>query len=421
MGIGTMSRPAVFLDRDGVLNRAIIRDGRSCPPSVPGEVEVPADVPGALKRLKAAGFALVVVTNQPDVARGRQTREMVEAINAVLSAQLPIDEFRVCYHDDADGCDCRKPRPGLLVRPPCYDVGASVLIGDRGRDIDAGHRAGVRATILVEGGHDEPVGVDADLRVRSLSEAADWILSTLPAKAFVRQLADLRVKIFADGAELPGMLALYARPYIQGFTTNPTLMHKAGIRDYRGFARDVLAAIPDRPISFEVLSDDFAEMDRQAREIATWGAHVRVKIPVTDTRGASACALIRRLAHDGVKLNVTALLTLAQVREACDALRGGAPSCLSVFAGRIADTGRDPVPLMAAAVEIASLAGVELIWASPRELLNIFQADEIGCHIITVTHDILRKLDSIGKDLGELSLETVRMFYDDARAAGFSL
>ena len=234
--------------------------------------------------------------------------------------------------------------------------------------------------------------------------------------------ADLRVKIFADGAELAGMLALYRQPYIRGFTTNPTLMNKAGIRDYRAFAREVLSAIPDRPISFEVFSDEFDDMERQAREIATWGSYVYVKVPVTNTRREPAYDLIRRLSHAGVKVNVTALMTLDQVRRVTEAVRGGAPSNISVFAGRIADTGRDPLPIMIAALEIMQAAPeAELIWASPRELLNIVQADAIGCHIITVTPDILKKLDGIGKDLAEFSLDTVRMFHDDARKAGFTL
>ena len=235
-------------------------------------------------------------------------------------------------------------------------------------------------------------------------------------------LATLRTKIFADGAELEGMLALYRQPYIKGFTTNPTLMRKAGITDYRAFARQVVTTIPDRPISFEVFADDFFEMERQALEIATWGEHVYVKIPVTNTQRETATALIHRLSHRGVKLNVTAVMTLDQVRDVVDALTGGAPSYVSVFAGRIADTGRDPVPLMTEAVRILeSEPRAELMWASPRELLNIFQADAIGCHIITVTQDILKKLSLVGKDLDEYSLETVKMFFDDARAAGFSL
>jgi transaldolase len=238
----------------------------------------------------------------------------------------------------------------------------------------------------------------------------------------MKSVEHLSVKIFADGADLAAMLELYQKPYIKGFTTNPTLMRKAGITDYRGFARDVLAAIPDRPISFEVFSDEFCEMERQAMEIAGWGENVYVKVPVTNTRGESACALVRRLSHAGVKLNVTALLPLEQVRTIAGAIAGGAPACISVFAGRMADTGVDPVPVMRRAVEVLRAApNAELIWASPRELLNIFQADEVGCHIITVTHDILRKLSLIGRDLHDYSLDTVKMFHTDAAHAGFSL
>ncbi|MEA2327751.1 MAG: transaldolase [Thermoanaerobaculia bacterium] len=236
------------------------------------------------------------------------------------------------------------------------------------------------------------------------------------------RLEDLKVKIFADGAEKGGMLEMYAKPYIKGFTTNPTLMHKVGLTDYRAFARDIVSAIPDRPISFEVFSDEFEEMERQAREIATWGDNVYVKIPVTNTRREPAYDLVRRLANEGVKLNITAIMTIDQVRDVVDAVKDGAPSCVSVFAGRIADTGRDPVPIMTECVDILKAAPqAELIWASPRELLNIIQADAIGCHIITVTNDILKKLPLIGKDLADYSLDTVRMFYDDGRKAGFTL
>ena len=212
----------------------------------------------------------------------------------------------------------------------------------------------------------------------------------------------MSVKIFADGAEKAPMLKLYANPQIQGFTTNPTLMRKAGITDYEAFARDILTAIPDRPISFEVFADEFDEMERQAERIATWGVNVYVKIPVTNTRGESAAELVRRLAGRGVKQNVTALMTLAQVREITDALAAGPAANISVFAGRVADTGVDPLPMMRSALEIMRPhPQLELIWASPRELLNIVQASEIGCHIITVTSDILNKLPLMGKNLSE--------------------
>jgi transaldolase len=238
----------------------------------------------------------------------------------------------------------------------------------------------------------------------------------------MKTLSDLKVAIFADGAEKAGMLEMYAKPYIKGFTTNPTLMRKAGVSDYESFARDILQEIPDRPISFEVFADDFPEMARQARKIATWGKNIRVKIPITNTRGESAVPLCERLTREGIPLNVTAVFTLEQVRAVVDAAKGGAPTYVSVFAGRIADTGVDPVPLMAEAVSSLEAApNTELIWASPRELLNIFQADAIGCHIITVTNDILQKLSLVGRDLGDYSLDTVKMFYNDGRAARFEL
>jgi len=238
----------------------------------------------------------------------------------------------------------------------------------------------------------------------------------------MKAVNDLKVKLFADGAEKLSMLELYRNPLIKGFTTNPTLMRKAGISDYEAFARDILEAIPDRPISLEVFADDFPDMARQARKIAAWGPNVYVKIPVTNTRRESSADLVRALTQDGVKLNVTAILALDQVREVVNALSGGAPSNVSVFAGRIADTGIDPVPLMASAMEILRPhPQMELIWASPRELLNVFQADDIGCHFITATPDILKKLSLVGKDLSEYSLDTVRMFYDDATKSGFRL
>lgn len=238
----------------------------------------------------------------------------------------------------------------------------------------------------------------------------------------MKKVSDLTVKIFADGADKAGIMDMYAKPYIKGFTTNPTLMRKAGISDYRVFAKDVLQAVPDRPISFEVFSDEFAEMERQAMEIAGWGEHVYVKIPVTNTRREPSYDLVRKLSYAGVKVNVTALMTLDQVRKVVTTVSPDTSCCISVFAGRMADTGRDPVPLMAAAVELLNITPkAELIWASPRELLNIFQADAVGCHIITVTNDILKKLTLVGYDLTEYSLDTVKMFHGDAKEAGFRL
>ena len=238
----------------------------------------------------------------------------------------------------------------------------------------------------------------------------------------MKTLEQLKVKIFADGADLDGILKLYRNPHITGFTTNPTLMRKSGISDYEKFSRQILEHISDRPISFEVFSDEFTEMKRQAHKIAAWGKNVYVKIPVTNTRHESSVDLVRSLAAEGLQLNVTALMTLEQVSVVSAALESHAPSYISVFAGRIADTGRDPMPLMKEAVEIMSPHKTqELIWASPRELLNIFHADEIGCHVITVTHDILKKLSLVGKDLDEYSLDTVKMFHGDAVKAGYRL
>ena len=238
----------------------------------------------------------------------------------------------------------------------------------------------------------------------------------------MKKLEQLKVKIFADGADKAGMLEMYDKPFIKGLTTNPTLMKKAGITDYRAFCKDILTSIKDKPLSFEVFSDDFLEMERQALEIASWGENVYVKIPITNTKQEACYDLVKRLATQKVKLNVTALMTLDQVKNVVLSLDPHVPSYVSVFAGRIADTGYDPVPMMAQAVDILKAAPAsELIWASPRELLNIFQADDIGCHVITVTNDILKKLSLVGYDLDQYSLDTVKMFYKDAVDAGFKL
>ena len=235
-------------------------------------------------------------------------------------------------------------------------------------------------------------------------------------------LSQLKVKIFADGADKTAMLDMYAKPYIKGLTTNPTLMRKSGIANYRAFARDILSYINDNPVCFEVLADEFAQMEHQALEIAGWADNVYVKIPITNTKRETSRALVKRLSDRQVKLNVTAIMTLTQLEDVMTALNPATASYLSVFAGRIADTGIDPLPLMRKAVEMLKVnSNAELVWASSRETFNIFQANAIGCQVITVTNDILNKLSLIGYDLAEYSLDTVKMFYDDARKAGFSL
>ena len=232
-----------------------------------------------------------------------------------------------------------------------------------------------------------------------------------------------KVKIFSDGADKKAMLEMYQNPIVKGLTTNPSLMKKSGITDYVTFCKDILKDIKTKPISFEVFADHFTEMKRQALEIASWGKNVYVKIPITNSEGESSLPLIKELSLSGVKLNVTAVLTLEQSWGACQSLKGGAPSILSIFAGRIADTGRDPIPLMQAAVALcrATDSNIELLWASSREALNIVQADQMGCHIITATTDLIKKISMFNKDLTELSLDTVRMFKTDAESAGYSL
>ena len=231
-----------------------------------------------------------------------------------------------------------------------------------------------------------------------------------------------RIKIFADGASLGGILEMSRNPLISGFTTNPTLMRKAGITDYEAFAREALHEVPELPISFEVFSDELSEMERQALKIAAWGKNVFVKIPSTNTRGESTRELAGRLAQAGVKLNITAMTTVQHVERMLPTLAGGPPAVASLFAGRVADSGRDPVPLMKECLEVLrSAPNVELLWASPRELFNLVQAEEIGCHIITMTNDLISKIPLLGKDLDEFALDTVKMFARDSEAAGYRL
>jgi len=238
----------------------------------------------------------------------------------------------------------------------------------------------------------------------------------------MKKIDELKIKIFADGADKNTMLEMYKKPFIKGLTTNPTLMNKAGITDYRAFCKEILVSIKDKPLSFEVFSDDFSEMERQALEISSWADNIYIKIPITNTKNENCYELIKKLTRNKVKLNITAILTLEQVSNVIQYLDKSTPSYISIFAGRIADTGRDPLPMMISALEIIKINPLsELIWASPRELLNIFQAEQIGCNIITVTNDIIKKFSYIGYDLNKYSLDTVKMFYKDSVGAGFKL
>jgi len=412
-------RKAVFLDRDGTLNRCVPGGGTTHPPASVADVVLCDGAAEACARLRAAGYLLLVVTNQPDVRRGTQSRANAEAITRRVVHLLDLDDFAACYHDDGDGCGCRKPAPGLLLDLAArrgVDLARSWMVGDRPSDAGAGRAAGCR-TVLLTGDGTGP-------GPRTLADAADLILTSDETRETTMDLDlnSLAVKIYADGADLADMRAMYDDPLIKGFTTNPTLMRKAGVANYEQFARQVLDVIPDRPVSFEVLSDDLATMVEEALVIGSWAENVYVKIPVTNTEGRSTAGVVRRLHEAGVKVNVTAILTLDQVRAAAACLTGPAPSIVSVFAGRIADTGRDPVPVMTEAARIVhALPAAELLWASPRELLNIFHAEEAGCDIITATSDVLAKRGLVGKDLADYSLDTVRMFFADSRGLDVTL
>lgn len=414
-----MVNRAVFLDRDGVINEPVVRDGLPFPPAGVADFRIMPGVREACFALKEAGYLLVVVTNQPDVGRGTQSGRTVEAIHRRMCEELPIDRVEMCCDPGGPGeSSRRKPGPGMIqdaARALNIDLSSSFMVGDRWRDIDSGNAAGC-TTILIDRQYNEPLRTQPTERSASLLAAARRIVGN-PA------LARLKVKIFADGADVAGIAALQGNPLISGVTTNPTLMRKAGVRDYEAFARAVLEVVRDKPVSFETTSDDFAEMTRQAIRISEWGSNVWVKIPVTNSKGESSAGVIRELGRRGVRVNITAVMTLGQVRTTAEALWWETPAIVSVFAGRIADCGLDPVPMMLAARRI--LAGsprAELLWASVREVRNIFDADEAGCDIVTVPHAILnRAIMLAGKAPSDVSLETVQMFAEDARAAELSL
>jgi transaldolase len=416
---------AIFVDRDGVLVVPEFRDGRSFAPRTLDTFQLYAGVADSARRLKEAGYKLVVVTNQPDVGNGLVDQKIVEEMHERLSDAVSVDAIEVCYHKNSDACDCRKPTPGMLLRAAermGLDCRRSVMVGDRWSDVEAGRAVGC-TTVFIDLNYSDDRSGNPDFVASSFNQAADIILS-MPDQLQTRRelMSKLKIKIFADGADFDQIVQLAKNPQVTGFTTNPTLMRKAGISDYAGFARKVLAAIPDRPISFEVFADDLPTMIVQGREIASWGRNANVKIPVTNTESAFCGPVIKEFADAGIIVNVTAIMTPDQVKKVSACLNPKVPAIVSVFAGRIADTGRDPIPLMKECLDhLRHLPKAELLWASPRELLNVFQADEMGCHIITVTNDVLSKLSLVGKDLNEYSLDTVKMFRKDAVAAGYSI
>jgi transaldolase len=417
---------AIFLDRDGVLNALVYYASHDEweSPRRPEDVVLLDGVADAIRRIHDLGYLVFVVSNQPSAAKGKVTRAELDAVHEELVRQLgdaPIAQFFYCYHRAEDACDCRKPRPQVVLqaaREYDLDLRGSWFAGDQDGDIGCGRRAGTRTALLQYARSKPKRGAEhADLTFNDLTHFVRWLVQQDSSMS-----VNLRIDLYADGANVGEMKAARESGIVKGFTTNPTLMRKSGINDYEAFAHEALAAVEGMPISFEVFADDFAEMERQARLIATWGDGVFVKIPVTNTKGESAVPLIRTLSSAGVKLNVTAILSLEQVRAVVDALDADTPAIVSVFAGRVADTGRDPVPLMTEALAIVKeKPKAQLLWASPRELLNIMQADACGCHIITVTPDLLKKLSGVGRSLEDVSLDTVKMFFNDASAAGFRL
>lgn len=438
---------ATFLDRDGVLNPLVynLETGEYESPHYPEDFSIYPYVAPALKQLLEAGFLLFLVSNQPSYAKGKTTLENIKNIQLQFEEYLAYEgiefqEFYYCYHhpqgivpEYSIQCRCRKPGTQFLEEAQLryeLDLQNSWFIGDQDTDVECGQLMGIR-TVLIQNKHSSKKRVKngSAFTANNLGEAVQIVCEKRKQNGNYFSMVkgegamnELKIKLFADGAVLADMKNAYAGGLVKGFTTNPTLMKKAGITDYNQFAKDVLAEINDMPISFEVFSDEFVEMEREARIINSWGENVYIKIPITNTKGESSIPLIKKLAGDGLKLNVTAIMTLEQVEAVASVLDSEVPAVVSVFAGRIADTGRDPMPIMREAVEVLKMnQNAELLWASPREVLNVYQADECGCHIITITPDLLKKIESRGKDLNEFSLETVKMFYNDAVALGYKI
>jgi len=431
-------RKAIFLDRDGVINRLIYNPDNLEYESPHSEKDIelyPGTLP-ALKQLKDMGYLLFIVSNQPSFAKGKASLEAIQAIHKKIHKQLldfgvEFTEYFYCYHhpngivaEYSYDCQCRKPKPYFLLQAKdkyCLNMADSWMIGDCDLDIQCGLSAGVKTIAISEEKSKQRRGsMKAHFCTNNLMEAVEVIFKQ--EKRMRRPLEGLKIKIFADGADISAMKRAYQEGIVKGFTTNPVLMRKANIIDYEKFAREALREIPDLPISFEVLSDDFSSMEREARKISGWGRNVNVKIPITNTKGESSIPLIHKLSLDGLFLNITAILTVEQMKEVAEAISPRARTIVSVFAGRIADTGRNPIPYIKKGIELLKAnPQAELLWASCRELLNIFQAQMCGCHIITVTDDILNKISLIGKDLDLLSLETVDLFHKNAQSGGYKI
>ena len=415
------------------------------------QIEIIDGVKFALEKIKEYGYKVIIVTNQPGAAKEKVSLETLNLVHNDIVGTLSgnkniIDESYICFHHPngknpelTQRCNCRKPNVqhfNTAINKYDIDISRSFMVGDSKSDIVAGNSLGLK-TILVGELKCDRCGMFQSkeslptYHFRSLSEFADALprldtshyrKSYYEGRTQMKKVEDLAIKVFADGANIADFLALKSKPYIEGFTTNPTLISKANVKNYEEWAKDVLSIIEGMDISFEVVSDCIDEMKIQAKKLSSWGENVFVKIPITNTKGESTLELVKELSKEGVRLNITAVMTLKQTEDTFRVLDKNTRSIISIFAGRIADTGRDPVPLMKKAKSlIANSSNIELLWASPRELLNIYHAEECMVDIITVTPAILAKIDQINYDLDEFSLDTVKMFYNDAVKANLTI
>jgi transaldolase len=383
---------AFFFDRDGILNKAIVKNRKPYSPKFPHQLEKNYEILNLIKHLKKNKFIIIVITNQPELSRGGLFKYSSIFMNFLIEKYFLIDEIFVCGHNKKDRCNCRKPKNGMLISAAKkwnIDFKKSFLIGDRWKDIEAGNSVGCKT-----------IYIDYNFKMNKFNNT----------------------KIFADGADFNEMIKLSKTSFVKGLTTNPSLMRKNGISDYESFAKKILKKIKKKPLSFEVFSDNIDEMKEQALKINSWGKNIYVKIPITNTKKKSTAKLIKYLTSKNIKVNVTAVMTLKQVKEVLKNLNPKIPSYISIFAGRIADTGRDPVPTMQAALKLMKKnKNCELIWASTREIYNIYQSSQIKCHIITVTADLIRKFPLLNYNLERYSLDTVKGFRSDAVKSKFKI